>query len=257
MNENDEIRYRVPFHQVPDELINDERTDSYHIAVFCALAMHANKDLRCWPSVSRISALIRASRTKVKYAIADLVEMGWISVSRRIEPETGVQSSNIYHLSQSLQGGSPGDRGVGHQVTGGRSPGDPEPYSLNQIKGKARKTELHPTLGVPINRTRYDGLCSKYDTKVVDDYIERVALWAGSKVPQKRIGDYAAAAGLWMKKDGVGGKVGSGVVSVAAPTKCPVCGGRVRSTNDEALCDDCEATWELRSGSWVMIGESA
>lgn len=130
----DRVRFNQGFAAVPDEFIQDERTTAYHIALFAAIAMHANGEDRAWPSVSRLAKLIGASRTKVKAAINELVEWGWITKHHRWNAEAGKYDANIYELSRSLQGRSHGDRGVGHETTGGRSSGVQEPDPLNQTQ---------------------------------------------------------------------------------------------------------------------------
>lgn len=126
------LRYSQGFAAVPDELIRDERTTPYHIAVFAALAMHANSDSRAWPSINRLASLCGAGRTKVKETISDLESFGWIRRQRRWNAELGRYDANVYHLSRSVQGRSSHDPGVGHEATQGRSPRDQELDPLNQ-----------------------------------------------------------------------------------------------------------------------------
>jgi predicted Zn-ribbon and HTH transcriptional regulator len=116
-------------------------------------------------------------------------------------------------------------------------------------ESRTRAVARHPRLDVPMSQKRYDALVAEYTTKITDDYIERVRDYAASKGKQYR--DYAAAAANWMKRDGVERAVGARLpVPVLAPSICPECGGRVRSTHDEALCPECGSEWELHSGTW-------
>jgi hypothetical protein len=124
------VRYNPGFAAIPDEIIKDERTTAYHIALFALLAMHANQDGRAWPSIKRIATTLGCSRNKAKQTIAELRDMGGLTVDHRWDEGSGQYGSNIYTLSRSLQGRSYSDPGVGHEVTKGRSPGGQEPNPL-------------------------------------------------------------------------------------------------------------------------------
>lgn len=129
-----EVRFNQGFSAVPDELIDDDRTTVYHIAVFAALAKHANGEHRAWPSQSRLSKLIGASRRKVIDTIADLERFGWIRRYRRWNEERGSYDSNIYELQRSLQGSTHDALGVVHEVHRGSAPDAQEPNPLNQTQ---------------------------------------------------------------------------------------------------------------------------
>lgn len=128
---DEQVRYNVPFAQVPNELIKDERTTVYHIGVFAALAAFANTDKRAWPSQNRLSKLTGVSRNKLKQTLEELKSFGWLTIKRRWNEEENRYSSTLYVLSPSLQGWSPRDQGVGHHVTKGWSPDAQEQEPLN------------------------------------------------------------------------------------------------------------------------------
>ncbi len=252
---NDGLRYSVPFFQVPNELLEDERTSVYHIAVFAALAMHANHDRRAWPSVNRLSKLTGVSRRKVVSVIQEVQDFGWLKVSQRWDAERGGNTSNMYELQPSLQGSAHGALGVVHSMHGVGACGAPEPDSSEPDSSEPKKSAKprHPTLDVPMNQTRYDNLCQKYRQAAVDDYMERVKDWAASK--GKRIVDYACAAAGWLKRDNVPQKIGYQIERPADPrTVCPTCKGRVVSPEvDEAFCQECGRAWKLKANKWEGI----
>lgn len=130
----DQIRYSVPFFQVPDEIVKQPGTTVYHIAVFAVLAMHAGKDLRAWPSYSRIANLCGCSRKKAMDTVSELAEMGWLTVERRRKEGASENASNLYHLQPSLQGGVPDTPGVVSEVHQGGVPRTPEPYPMNHTQ---------------------------------------------------------------------------------------------------------------------------
>ncbi len=140
MEERAELRYEVPFFQVPDELVKDERTTVYHQAVYGVIAMHANKARRAWPSLNRIAKLTRASRSKVSDTIDQLREFGWLTIEHRRDQETGEQQSNLYTLAPLLQGIPQHGRGVYRSTDGGVPQGGHEPDSLNQNQSEPKDT---------------------------------------------------------------------------------------------------------------------
>jgi len=151
----DTLRYEVPFFQVPDELIKDGRTNVYHIALFSAIAMHANKERFAWPSQSRLAKLTGASRNKVKQALVELEQLGWLTIERRWDKTTQRYESTIYRLASSLQGRSQDDQPLGHQMTNPWSPDDQEPDPLNQTNIEPENTPVaSPTpMKHPIDKT--------------------------------------------------------------------------------------------------------
>jgi len=110
----------------------------------------------------------------------------------------------------------------------------------------------HPTLGVPMNQTRYDTLVGIYGRQPVDEAIQDRLDWENSK-GKPHAKDYASAAANWMKRDGVAKKPGAGLKSMMAlhPPECP-CGGEVRTTIDEAMCMSCDNAWDLQDQEWVL-----
>lgn len=71
----------------------------------------------------------------------------------------------------------------------------------------SRATTKHPTLGVPINETRYQSLVAEWGRQQVDDYIQRAIDYIAANRPQKPYKDYAAAAAQYIRGDVERGKL--------------------------------------------------
>lgn len=67
------------------------------IAVYNALAKHADKTRRCWPSVRKIATLTGMSERSVQRALNRLVALGLIDIESRYTP-WGDMDTNIYTL---------------------------------------------------------------------------------------------------------------------------------------------------------------
>ena len=145
------VQYTVPFFQVPDALVEDDRTNCYHLAAFNVLAMHGNKDGRCWPSVARIAKLMNCTPNTARKAVNELAELGWLILVRRYDEKTGEQMSNLYILQHSLDRAAPDEvpppqettggvpqettRGVPHQMEPNYT--NKEPYNIEPYKTSA------------------------------------------------------------------------------------------------------------------------
>jgi len=66
-------------------------------------------------------------------------------------------------------------------------------------KTRQDSKETHPTLKVPINKKRYEKLCSEWSRAKVDDYIQRAVDYSASS--GKKYKDYAATAANWLRRD--------------------------------------------------------
>lgn len=66
-------------------------------AVYSVVAMHADRDGRCWPSIGRIAAIAGVGRRTVQRAIERLVDAGLIEVERRRTAAGGCRS-NLYRV---------------------------------------------------------------------------------------------------------------------------------------------------------------
>ena len=165
MAERNSVHYSVPFHQVPDALIDDPRTNVYHIAIFGALARHSDRHRACFPSFKRIADMCGCSRRKVVECIDELCELGW--VEKKARAAGNGQKSNLYILriapAEQGEGSAPdapdeessaGDAPpVVHEVHGGGAHGAPEPETtnhtqLNQTAAQSAATlsKLHDSL---------------------------------------------------------------------------------------------------------------
>lgn len=67
------------------------------VAVYLYLKIRADKDGKCFPSITTIAYDLKLSRSTVKRALNDLEKMGYIVRERRFR-KTGANSSNMYFI---------------------------------------------------------------------------------------------------------------------------------------------------------------
>ena len=231
---------------IPVELLTTEGATLNMIRVYAALSHFQGAKDTAWPSVDKLAAVSGVPRGHISENTAALQAAGMIRKTRRfgqsVVYEVLFPSKNPIYESDSI----PGDRAP--SMPGARAPSMPgarAPKTYNEDIQK--KTYRHPTLGVPMSLSRYTTLGKHYGQAVVDDYIERVMDYAAAK--GRRYLDYAAAAANFLRRDKVERQ--PAVVTAKAPKLCPTCGGRVRATHAEAICDGCDAAWTLRGGAWI------
>lgn len=82
---------------------------------------------------------------------------------------------------------------------------DTDTDSDRDAKPSGNADAKHHTLNVPMNKTRYDNLCSTYSQPIVDEYIQRAVDYCNSK-GKKYYSDFAAAAAQYIKRDEREGK---------------------------------------------------
>lgn len=95
----------------------DQNVSPTQKLVLFALNEHTNMshgDWRIWPSVKNIMRLTGLSERAIRSAVAELSEMGLITVCAQHDPNTGRQLSNIYYLTAPFPGGE------GANAAGGR-----------------------------------------------------------------------------------------------------------------------------------------
>jgi hypothetical protein len=62
----------------------------------------------------------------------------------------------------------------------------------------------HPTLSLPLGKSRWERIVSEYGLKVCDAYLDKIVCWEDAKKGGKRqYRDYAAACEDWLKRDKV------------------------------------------------------
>ena len=133
------------------------------------------------------------------------------------------------------------------------------------------------------NDTAYKRLCKKYTKKTTDLYVERVENAAAAGMLKRKPKDAVLTAAVWMSRDEQSGKLttapGYGIAKKpAAPTVCDAiemtrhktswenpelitditqkkCGGKVKSTHDEALCMSCGKQWRLLNDLWEEVAD--
>ena len=120
------------------------------------------------------------------------------------------------------------------------------------------------------NETSYKRNCKKYTKATTDLYVQRVRDAAGAGMLKRKPKDAMLTAAVWMSRDEQSGKIttapGFGIPKrPAAPTMCNrlmgtgfnvlMCGGKVKSTHDEALCMTCGKRWWLTGDKWVEVAD--
>jgi hypothetical protein len=115
---------RKPFFCVPQAVLIDYggTIGANGIAIYNALALHANGDAKCWPSRERIAALTGLSLASVKRTLSLLYEVGL--VVREVESKG--RHHNVYRLCQPAQGEPvQGEPVQGEPTTGSQGTGKP------------------------------------------------------------------------------------------------------------------------------------
>lgn len=74
---------RGGFVAMPRELLNDERTNPYTVAVYAALASRCIKSDVVWAALPTLASEAHASRSAVQRELKRLLEMGWITPADR------------------------------------------------------------------------------------------------------------------------------------------------------------------------------
>lgn len=87
-----------PFAMMSAAVFDKLAGDGDAIAVFMAIAKHANKDGECWPSIATLCALTGYSDKHVRAKINRLVELGIIAKEPRVTG--GMKSVNVYRICQ-------------------------------------------------------------------------------------------------------------------------------------------------------------
>jgi hypothetical protein len=175
----DNLRYQVPFCQIPHEIITDERTTSYHIAAFCTLAMHANAERRAWPSTRRLAKIMKMGRAKMISVLQELESFGWIVRTKRSSAKQHL--TTIYALSPSLQGGSDQNRGVVLIDGGGGSDQIPKLEAENYTREDGGGAPLAEDTAVsPAGITLHD---SKPPNALKDPVADLMQMAFDSRVP--------------------------------------------------------------------------
>jgi len=114
------------------------------LAVYVALAKHAGKDGRAWPSIPTIAALTGSTPRGVRKAMHRLVSAGLIEMAPRSDP-SGRRTSNVYRLLTLHPPLIPGTESTGHRNgehggPGTKSTGDPEPGAGDDPERRAPGT---------------------------------------------------------------------------------------------------------------------
>jgi len=97
----DRVSQEFPFFQVSNTVIDifGPKIGPYGIAVYSALAYHANQDGGCFPSLSKIATETGMCRRKVISTVGKLEALGLIEVTQR-HSSRGDHTSNHYFLPQ-------------------------------------------------------------------------------------------------------------------------------------------------------------
>lgn len=92
----DGLTFQFNFTMLPDALQDDESMGRRELAVYWAIARHADKNGEgAFPSIARLARLSRYSRQAVIDALGELAFAGWIDRERRRKADGG-KTSNLY-----------------------------------------------------------------------------------------------------------------------------------------------------------------
>lgn len=220
-------RQRPPFAIIEHAIIEDSRLSLQAFRVYAVLAKHADRDDRCFPSLSTIARTAHIGRRQVVRAIEELVDLGYISRIRRKLEGTNSQTSNEYTLRRQYDyvprrrgdagdalpgdteelGGDTASLGVVSERAWGGDTASHELDPFNKNHLNKREKDRHPTLGVPLNRTRYESLCEQYGQATVDRYVQAAIDYVAANRPTRPYKDYAAAAANYLRRDEQEGKL--------------------------------------------------
>jgi DNA-binding MarR family transcriptional regulator len=118
-----QINRRLAITYVPDAVILSEGLTAYEKLCYLVLAKHAGKDARAWPGMATIAKYAGISRDSVKRALKGLHDKGWISVTKRTDPDNPKRNySNLYTLTDGQPAGAESTQqgeGVGAESTQG------------------------------------------------------------------------------------------------------------------------------------------
>lgn len=137
---------RSHFATIPWDVI-DAKLGPHALAVYCAIARHADDKGLAWPSIARISELAGVCGNVARRAIRELEAAGFLVVNQ-IADSTGNNLPNRYRLTG---GTSSGGRGVLHAVkyptsSGGRGGTSPHEAEQEPVEPEplTRTNELEP-----------------------------------------------------------------------------------------------------------------
>jgi len=188
---------QIGWFRVPNALVTAEGITAYAIAVYTAIAMHANKKGACWPSLHRIQNLTRLCRNSTIRAIRLLERLDFVRVVRdtgksnvyQCTPCTGSPREPVHHVNQT---GSPREPVPVHHVNQTGSPGEPELDSTNKTKKQDPKTrpteagkeEFSSQLNTPEFQTAWTDwiehhrqIGKPYKAKAREELLKQLADW--------------------------------------------------------------------------------
>jgi DNA-binding GntR family transcriptional regulator len=141
---------RLPFVVVPWWLLDCKDIDGYDLAVYCAIARHADNQGEAYPSRSRIAELAGVNIKTVDRAVVALQNAG--AIEKRIRRnKAGDPTSNIYIVHEL-------PTGVATQTVGGSDSNGTTP-ATQTVQGVATQTvhELEALELEPINYKTVEG----------------------------------------------------------------------------------------------------
>jgi hypothetical protein len=118
---------RRHFAQVSDLLATDSRLSSNAVRVYLRLDRYAGADKVAWPSIERLADDVHMSPRTIRRALAELVDAGWISRTKR--GMSNIIDTELHDTPAGLPGKATGGISSGQdgKATGGISSGEGAP----------------------------------------------------------------------------------------------------------------------------------
>lgn len=156
MENQDTLKRRsLPFTQIENAIIEDERITRSEILVYLILCYHANNDTdQCYPGIRKIAGETRLSKNTVNTAIEGLIDKRYITKTQRKNPDNPKQNfSNLYTINTQykyVKANQEGGGSIEYPRVGIKEGQEQE--SLNNIKktsiSKRSKSALLPALKI-------------------------------------------------------------------------------------------------------------
>jgi hypothetical protein len=124
----------APYSRIPEWILYRHGLSHGAVRLYGALARHADKNGRCWPSKGRLAGLLGVSKSSVDRWAAELESIGAAHVTQRTTAHGG-NTSNLYTLAWVTPAPPPQPPGVvtehpsGSAMASPRVAGDPAPPS--------------------------------------------------------------------------------------------------------------------------------
>lgn len=206
------------FAPIPEPLLYDPALSSDAVRVYGVLRRHGDDPTNCYPSQSRIAALIGKSPRSINGWLRQLEDAGWIERVRRYTPE-GDPDTNGYrvHMRAVQRGVHAGERGpYASDSVGGytlhsainESHVEREPLNERSTRAVALSSvsfdefwELYPRkVGKPAAKRAFTAACKRVDErKLLEALRAHAVVWRSWPVHRQQ---FVPHPSTWLNRDG-------------------------------------------------------